>query len=127
MNKGRKITGGKYHRQRKKKHYELVRQPRNTKLGKTKQKVIRGRGGNKKITLLSTDIANILDKKTKKAKKTKIKTVIETPSNRFWARQNILTKGALINTELGKAKITNRPTQESTVQAILVKEEKEAK
>lgn len=124
MNQGIKITGGKYHRQRKKKHYELVRQPRNTKLGETKQKKIKGRGGKIKTTLLSADIANIIDKKTGKTKKVKIKTVLETPSNRFWARQNILTKGAVINTEAGKAKITNRPSQEGNVQAVLIEPEK---
>jgi len=123
MKKGRKISGGKYHKSRKKKHYESVRQSRNTKLGKTKQKALRGRGGNKKLVLLTAEFANIIDPDTKKAKLTKIKTVLETPSNRFLARQNILTKGAIIETELGKAKITNRPSQEGSVQATLIKEE----
>ena len=63
-----------------------------------------------------------MDPKTKKAKKTSIKNVLETPSNRFLARQNILIKGAIIETELGKAKITNRPGQEGSVQAVLVQE-----
>lgn len=122
MNKGRKITGGKYHRLRKKKHFELARQSRNTKLGKTKQKNIRARSGKVKIVLLSTEFANIFDRRTKKAKKVKIKNVLETPSNRFLARQNILVKGAIIDTELGKARITNRPSQEGSVQAILIYE-----
>ena len=125
MKTGRKISGGKYQKKKKKKHYELARQPRNTKLGKTKIKIIKAKGGNKKITLLSTDLANILNTKTKKAKKAKIKNVLETPSNRFLARQNILTKGAIIETELGKARITNRPSQEGSVQAILLEEKTE--
>lgn len=124
MKKGIKITGGKYHKARKKKHYELVRQARNTKLGKIKQKSIKVRGGKIKTVLLSADFANVFDKKTKKAKKVKIKNVIETPSNRFLARQNILVKGAIIDTDLGKAKITNRPSQEGNVQAVLIQEEK---
>ena len=63
-----------------------------------------------------------IDSKKKKDQKTKIKNVLETPSNRFLARQNVLVKGALIETEIGKAKITNRPSQEGSVQGILVKE-----
>ena len=123
MRKGRKISGGKYHKQRKKKKFELDRQPRIVKLGKEKRKKIRARGGKIKVVLLSADMANLIDKKTGKSKKVKIKNVLETPSNKFLARQNILVKGAIIETESGKARITNRPSQEGSVQAELVAEE----
>ena len=122
MKLGRKISGGKYKKFRKKKLHSIQGKTRKVKLRKTKQKIIRARGGNKKITLLSADYANVIDPKTKTAKKTKILNVLETPSNRFLARQNILVKGAIIETGLGKAKITNRPSQEGSVQAVLVEE-----
>ncbi len=120
MAKGRKITGGKYKTLRKKKKHSLLGIERKVKLGETKQKIIRGLGGNKKITLLSANSANVLNPKTKKTQKTKITNVLETPSNRFLARQNILVKSAIIETELGKAKITNRPSQDGMVQAKLL-------
>lgn len=120
MRQGRKPTGAKYHKSRKKKKYELVRQERNVKLGKEKRKKIRIRGGNTKTVLLTADICNLTDKKTKKSQKVKIKNVLETSSNRFLARQNILMKGAIIETEKGKARITNRPSQEGSVQAELL-------
>ena len=122
MVKGRKITGGKYRDFRKKKKHSLSGIERKVKLRETKQKTIKSRGNSKKTFLLSANFANIINKETKKAKKVKILNVLETPSNRFLARQNILVKGALIETELGKAKITNRPSQEGMVQAVLVKE-----
>lgn len=122
MAHGRKISGGKYKKFMKKKKYALPRATRKVKLGKTKQKTIRGMGGNEKTVLLSADIANVLDPETKKSTKSKITNVLETPSNRFLARQNILVKSAIIETELGKAKITNRPSQEGSVQAVLIKE-----
>ena len=125
MRKGRKISGGRYKKQKKKKFCEKPGQERIVKLGPTKRKKLRTRGGNEKTILLSTDEVGIIDKKTKKAQKTKIKNVLETPSNRFLARQNILLKGAVIETELGKAKITNRPSQEGSVQAVLIEEVKE--
>ena len=52
--------------------------------------------------------------------KAEIKNVKETPQNRFWARQNRLLKGAIIETSLGKARITNRPTQEGHINGILL-------
>jgi len=122
MAKGRKISGGKYKRFRKRKLHSLKSQTRKVKLSEKKQKTIRGQGGNKRKVLLSENFANIIDTKTKKAKKVQIKNVLETPSNRFLARQNILVKSAIIETELGKAKITNRPSQEGMVQAVLVTE-----
>ncbi len=123
MRTGRKYTGSRYHKARKKKKYELAGQARIVKLGKEKRKKLRMRGGKIKTVLLSTDVCNLVDKKTKKAERVKIKNVLETPSNRFLARQNILMKSAIIETEKGKARITNRPSQEGSVQAVLVDEE----
>jgi small subunit ribosomal protein S8e len=119
--KGKKITGGRYVKFRKKKKSELPGQKRTVKIGEEKRKKVKVRGGNEKTFLLKGKIINLLvDKKTKK---TIIKNVIETPSNRFFARQNILTKGTIVETELGKARITNRPTQEGNINGILIKSE----
>lgn len=118
MNKGRKTSGGKYIKNRKKKPYEIVGQKRIVKLGEEKKRTKRTKGGNKKLFLLKTKLVNV---KTKdKISKTEIKNVLETPSNRFLARQNIITKGTIIETALGKVKITNRPTQEGVVNGILI-------
>lgn len=121
MNRGRKITGGKYHKLRKKKLYELRGRERSVVLGETKKKTIRTMGGAKKTILLRANTVNIIA--DGKAKKAEIENVEETPQNRFLARQNRLSKGAIIQTSLGKAKITNRPSQEGQVNAILIKEQ----
>ena len=123
MNKGRKVSGGRYHANRKSKKFELPGIPRIVKLRDRKLKILRTMGGKKKDVLLSTNIASVMTKNGK-AKKAKITNVIETHANRFFARQNILIKGAIIDTELGKAKITNRPSQEGTVNAVLIEEKK---
>ena len=118
MNKGRKKSGGKYIKNRKKKSYEGVGQKRIVKLGEDKKRIKRIKGGNEKLFLLKAKSVNV---KTKdKISKAEIKNVLETPSNRFLARQNIITKGTIVETELGKVKITNRPTQEGIVNGILV-------
>jgi len=120
MNKGRKITGGKYRPEKKKKSFEHKVQERHVTLRETKRKRMRRRGGNMKTVLLGTNIANLTDPKTKKTQKVEIKNVLETPQNTFLARQNRLMKGAVIQTSAGKARITNRPSQEGHINAILL-------
>ena len=119
MKKGKKVSGGKYTKSRKKKFYELVGQKRTVKLGQEKRKMQRVRGGNRKIFLLRAKFINV-QTKDKKNKKAEIKNVLETPSNKFLARQNVLTKGTIVETDLGKVKIINRPSQESIINGILI-------
>lgn len=118
MNKGKKKTGGKYIKNRKKKLYEISGQKTITKIGKRKKRIKKIRGGKKKKVLLKENFVNVKIKN--KISKVEIKNVLETPSNRFLARQNILTKGAIVETELGKVKIINRPTQEGIINGILI-------
>jgi small subunit ribosomal protein S8e len=118
MNRGIKISGGKYVKRRKKRLYELVGQKRVVRLGKEKRKTKRIRGGNLKNFLLVAEIVNVSSKG--KIQKVKIKNVLETPSNKFLARQNIITKGTIVDTEIGKVKITNRPSQEGVLNGILI-------
>ena len=115
---GRKISGGKYKKFRKKKKYESPGIPRLVRLGEEKKKKLSMRGGAEKTVLLATNKANVFDIKTKKAKVAKIKAVIEIPANRYL--KNVMLKGAVIDTELGKARITNRPGQEGSVEAVLI-------
>ena len=116
----RKETGGRYIAYRKKRQYELGREPSFTKLGKKRRQVIRTMGSNRKLRLLSADTANLFDPKTKAFKQVKIKTITENPANRHFIRRNIMTKGAVVETELGKARITSRPGQDGVVNAVLI-------
>ena len=116
----RKATGGRYVTLRKKRKSDSGSIPTYTKVGKIKKRADRVLGGNVKTRLLDTDIANVMNPKTKKSFKTKIKSVIENPANRHYVRRNIITKGTIIDTEKGKAKVTSRPGQEATVNAILI-------
>ena len=116
----RKETGGRYIAYRKKKQYELGREPSFTKLGKKRRQVIRTMGSNRKLRLLSADTANLFDPKTKAFKQVKIKTITDNPANRHFIRRNIMTKGAVVETELGKARITSRPGQDGVINAVLI-------
>lgn len=116
----RTATGGRYTDRRKKRDYETGRVPTLTKLGKDKQKSIRTRGGSDKKLLLSADTLNLFDPIAKKTTKAKIKSVLENPANRHFIRRNILTKGTIVDTDKGKARITNRPGQEGAANGVLI-------
>ena len=70
----------------------------------------RRRGGRQSIRLKHVSVANLLTKDGYKS--VKISEIIESKDNRNFARQNIITKGTIINTELGKAIVINRPGRE---------------
>ncbi len=80
--------------------------------------ILRMRGGSKRIKLKHVAYANLLT--SNGYKKAKITEVIESKDNKNFARQNIITKGTLINTELGKAIVLNRPSREGMINARLL-------
>jgi len=117
----RKPTGGRYKKPaRAKRQFERGSAPMLTRLGKRKSKKVRTLGGPRKEKLLTCDVANVYDPKSKKYSKAKIKTILENEANRHYVRRNIMTKGTVIDTDKGKARITSRPGQEGTVNAVLV-------
>ena len=81
-------------------------------------KRIRRRGGDVSNVLKHAAFANLLTNEG--YKKVRIKGVLESKDNRNFARQNIITKGTIINTELGKAVVLNRPGREGSVNARLL-------
>lgn len=79
---------------------------------------VRRRGGNSGVRLKKAAVANLLTKNG--YKKAKITGVLESKDNRNFARQNIITKGSVIITELGNAVVLNRPGREGSINARLV-------
>ncbi|KPU62271.1 30S ribosomal protein S8e [Thermococcus sp. EP1] len=119
----KKPSGGRIIFARKKRKRELGREPAFTRVveDKEERKIIRTYGGNRKVRLVKALYANVFE--NGKGKKVKIISVVENPANRQYVRRNIITKGAIIQTEIGKALVTSRPGQEGIVNAVLIKEE----
>jgi len=113
-------TGGRKKELRSKRLYERANAPTLPMVGEKEVESIRQKGGSRKTHILTIDTANVFDPKAKTYSKAAIKVVTESESNRHYVRRNILTKGTIIDTEKGKAKITNRPGQEGQVNAILI-------
>jgi small subunit ribosomal protein S8e len=116
----RKVSGGRYHYSRTKKKYELAGFPALTKLGKEKKAVTaRGMGGNKKQVLLVANKINVADKKGKTVV-LDILNVVGNPANPQLVIRNIITKGAIVETKLGKVRVTSRPGQEGALNGVVV-------
>jgi len=115
----RKDSGGRKRANRKKRRYEKGFFPAETALGKQKRKIIRKHGGNEKIRLLAVNQANISDASGKTVK-VEIVRVIKNPANVDYDRRGVITKGTMIATSLGNARVTSRPGQDGIVNAILV-------
>ena len=115
----RKATGGIYRNLKGKRMASLAGMPSHTKLGSESRVIKRKIGGGSKISLLSHEIINVFDKKSNKYHKTKILTVVDNKANRNFIRRNIMTKGTIVKTELGNARITSRPGQEGSINGVL--------
>ena len=118
----RKVSGGRYtYRRKKLKHRGNA--PVLITISPLKKTSLRVRAGKIKERIFTSNTVNLYDPKEKKHYSSKIESVIESPSNRDYIRRNILTKGCLIKTDKGVARVTSRPGQEGHINAILLKKE----
>lgn len=121
-NDPRKITGGIRRPNRKKRKYELGGYPLLTKVGDRDIRVReRVRGGSILVRAKAVAYANVYDPETKTYKKVKISRVVENEANREYVRLGIITKGAVVETEIGLARVTSRPSKDGVVNAVLVR------
>ncbi|MDE1834941.1 MAG: 30S ribosomal protein S8e [Candidatus Micrarchaeota archaeon] len=112
-----KGNGKKRLKNRDKKRHEMGGYFTATKLSEQNAvKSTRGRGGGTEDKLQYAGYANLLSGKT--YKRVKIKSILESKDNRNFARLNIITKGTVIDTEDGKAIVTNRPGREGFINAV---------
>lgn len=116
----RKLTGGRYHTSQGKKRTEIGRAPAETHIGEERRRVIRTFGGNQKVRALRVDYATVSNPATGETRKVKIETVEANSADPNFVRRKLLTKGAIIKTEMGNARIVSRPSQDGVVNAVLL-------
>ncbi|MEM0454138.1 MAG: 30S ribosomal protein S8e [Sulfolobales archaeon] len=118
----KRISGGRRRPHRSNRKYEAGSYPTHTTLSSEEHRIMheRVRGGNIKLRVKKCLYVNVTDPKTGKSKKCKILKILETPANREYSQRGIITKGAVVETELGKVRITSRPGQEGVINAILL-------
>ncbi|MGN0093414.1 MAG: 30S ribosomal protein S8e [Methanobrevibacter sp.] len=116
----RSPSGGRLRSNRGKRKSELGRASAETKLAGKRLRKIRTRGGNEKLRLDGGNKINVMDPKTNKAEVLDILDVVENNANPNYVRRNIITKGAVVETAKGKAKVTSRPGQTGVISGVLL-------
>jgi small subunit ribosomal protein S8e len=117
----RSKTGARLRPRSKKKKKELGREPTETTVGDQRFRTVDARGNVQKVRALSTNVANVATDDG--AERADIEDVVENAANPNYARRNINTKGAVIETSAGEARVTSRPGQTGQVNAVLVADE----
>ena len=120
----RKPSGGRLRPIRKKRKFEIGREQQFAFLGPQKVKLYRVRSAGQKVRILNAEWANVTDPKKGVTKKVKILTVRENPSNPHFVTRNIVTRSAVVDTDLGLARVTSRPGQDGVVNAVLLEAKK---
>ena len=111
-------TGGKREKARDKKLSHVGGVFTATKVaGMDKRTKRRKRGGKTAVKLKKAVAVNVVTKEG--TKKAKVIRVLES-HNPEYVRMHIITKGAVLETDLGKVKVTNRVGQDGIVNGVLI-------
>lgn len=116
----RKPTGGRLRPNRNKRRFEIARELQYPTIGEHSLKLYRVRGAGRKVRILGCNTINVYDPKTKKTSVVKTTSVTENTANPNYVQRNILSKGAVVRTELGLVKIRSRPGQDGVLNGILL-------
>jgi small subunit ribosomal protein S8e len=120
----RKGTGGRLKSHHKKRKFQFGRVSAETRIGEKRLRKIRTKGGAVKQRLLASQSASLVEEPGKAARVAKILAVKENPASRDFTRRNVVTKGAIIETDAGLARVTSRPGQHGVVNAVKIEEDK---
>lgn len=116
----RKPTGGRLRPIRKKRRNEIARELQTATIGPGHVKRYRVRGGNLKLRILTATTVNVYDPATKSMRPAKIVTVRENPANPNYVQRNIITKGVILETDIGRVRIRSRPGQDGVLNGVRV-------
>ena len=118
---GRKLTGGRKVPMRGRRKFEIDRYPNEAVVGPSQVIARRIRGNNNKVAFKRAEFANVIDQENRRVTKSKILRVTKNPANRDYERRGVVSKGAIIESESGTARVLSRPGQDGVVNAILIK------
>ena len=116
----RKRTGGRLRPIRKKRRFEIAREAQFATVGPGTVKRYRVRGGNQKLRLLTATSINVFDPATKSMRSAKVVTVRENAANPNYVQRNIITKGAIVETDLGLVEVRSRPGRDGILNGVRV-------
>jgi small subunit ribosomal protein S8e len=117
----RKRTGGRLRLNRKKRRFEIARELQFPTIGEPSLKLYRVRGANRKVRILSALRVNVYDPSTRTTRPARAVTVRENAANPNYVQRNIITRGALLETDLGLVRVLSRPGQDGVLNGVLVR------
>ncbi len=122
----RKPSGGRLkrpNRYRGKRRTEISSENQFAYLGdEDKRKNYRKRAKSQTVRLLSAHEINVNDPKEGKTIRATINTVLENDADPNYVRRNIVTKGAIVDTDLGRVRVTSRPGMHGVVSGVLLED-----
>jgi len=119
----RKKTGGKKRAYRSKRRRDSGSSPLESELGDTIRRMVPTKSSLTKVKIFSDNVVNVSDPSTGTTERLEIQDVVENPANIDYNRRGVITKGAIVRTEKGLAKIVSRPGQHGVFNAVVIEEE----
>ena len=116
----RKPSGGRRVQARGKRSTEISTEKQMALIGEPKRKIYRRTGGNTLVRVLAANKVSINNPKTGKTNLGTIENVVENESDPNYVRRNVLVKGAIIETDKGRVRITSRPGKDGVINGVLV-------
>lgn len=114
---------GKITEARKKRKYNIGGVPAETGIGEIKKKIVKTKGGGRKVKLIRSDVVNVVIEG--RSVKCKIIDLTSNPANKDFTRRRIITKGAVLKVKSPDGKeysvrVTSRPGQSGVLDAVVI-------
>ena len=87
---------------------------------KDARKLYRKTAGSQTVRVLSIKSINVNKPKEGKTVRAKITNVVRNDADTNYVRRNIVTKGAIVETNIGQVRVTSRPGMHGVVSGILL-------
>ena len=89
---------------------------------KNSRKLYRKTAGLQTVRVLSVKNINVNKPKEGKTVRAEITNVVRNDADTNYVRRNIVTKGAIVETDIGRVRVTSRPGMHGVVSGILLEE-----
>jgi small subunit ribosomal protein S8e len=116
----RTATGARLRKLRSKRKHQMGRNPTETLMGEPKRMTIDSRSKAKKTPALRLAQVNVTDSAKNVTYRAEIQDVERNPANMDYQRRKVITRGTIIKTSKGRARVTSRPGQDGILNAVLI-------
>ena len=105
---------------RSKRKHQMGRTPTETLMGEIKKRTIDSRRKAKKTPALRLNLVNVTDSAKNVTFRAELQDVEMNPANMDYQRRKVITRGTIIKTSKGRARVTSRPGQDGILNAVLI-------